>query len=896
MKRYLLLLPLLSFQILFANSPACKKSGTSWSVTMEPQKVFIENKGQFDKRGNNAGDKILFATDYAPCQILFTQKGLTYRFEKIEKKLAEDEGELFIPENYMEHEREERERKITTEYVSMEWENANPNTEVVAIEAADAYNSYELNGKALNHVRGFKKLLYKNLYPNIDVEYVFHPQGGIEYNFILNAGADASVIKMKYSGIHKILKDKNGNLLFPTSFGNIIDHTPVTTYALAENAAIDSKFEVNGKTVSFALGNYDKSIPVIIDPWTLTPNLPTTNSAYYIKADTSGNAYIYGGTSPFRLMKYDTAGNLQWTYNTAWGNSDWFGALATDRNGNCFITRGSEASITKIDSSGAFVWNNSPGGAPAFAIEYWALDFNCDQNELYIGGTRDIPLSFTFRGTAFKINMSNGAIISTVDVVFPTFGFGTIGFNEIRSMCASPNGNMYYLTLDTVGAVSPALAVQFGKKSGYGFPYYLPYSNGSTGQGQNNIRATANYIYTTDGAMVHKRDINTGVIIDSAVVTGGTVNNNSGIAIDSCGNVYVGSQSRVIKYDADLTYITGLSTPEPVYDVSIGLHGDVLACGHNYAVALALGACSQVKLICNIPFNVTASAQGTSCGLNNGSATATANGGTAPYSYLWSNGDTTQAISNLAAGTYYVTITDAASNSSTAFAVVNNSGGATVGVTANTTQICASDSAQICAPQGYAAYIWNTGETSQCIYTSLAGNYWVTVTDNGNCTATSNHLAINVYPVPPVSIVVNGDTLSSFGAVSYQWYLNGSPINGATDSVLYATQNGSYTLLITDNNGCPALSLPVVINGIEDVKREFVSVYPNPSPVGSWSISVTNEFIGATAEVFDEQGKLVFKSEIKNQKSEISFDAAYAVYILKITSKKKSVSVKLMKM
>src|SRR5690606_27128073 len=51
--------------------------------------------------------------------------------------------------------------------------------------------------------------------------------------------------------------------------------------------------------------------------------------------------------------------------------------------------------------------------------------------------------------------------------------------------------------------------------------------------------------------------------------------------------------------------------------------------------------------------------QNISCnGSANGSATVTANSGTAPFTYLWSTGQTTQSISNLTPGTYTVTVTD----------------------------------------------------------------------------------------------------------------------------------------------------------------------------------------------------------------------------------------------
>lgn len=154
-------------------------------------------------------------------------------------------------------------------------------------------------------------------------------------------------------------------------------------------------------------------------------------------------------------------------------------------------------------------------------------------------------------------------------------------------------------------------------------------------------------------------------------------------------------------------------------------------------------------------------------------------------------------------------------------------------ITAVQNIFCAGDSAQVCANDSSVSYLWNTGQTTACIYANHAGNYYVTVTDANNCTAVSNHLAINVYPIPPVSISVNGDTLRAFNALTYQWYLNDTIINGATDSIYVANQTGNYTVAITDTNGCRVVSnaVNVVVSGITSFSNQqsIISIHPNPA-------------------------------------------------------------------
>ncbi|MDB5283880.1 MAG: hypothetical protein JWO06_2955 [Bacteroidota bacterium] len=881
-----------------------QQSSVKWRASIESQKVFIENKGQFNSQDKMPDSKILFGTDAGPCMVYFTRAGLTYRLDKKEVKPIKRDTDRRAG---VENEKEEHNNvKVTTDLVHMEWLNSNPDVKVTPKDGVSNYFSYSIDGKNINHVRACETLVYENLYPNIDVEYVFHPQGGIEYSLVLHPGANISQVKMKYSDLNHVSLDGKGNTHLSTSFGDIIDHAPVTSYSGwygfdHSSEKIPSRFIRNGKVISFELGIYDHTKTVVIDPWTTVPAMPTANSVFYIKADSAGNAYIYGGDSPFRLEKYDATGVLQWTYNTSWSSSNtWFGALAVDRAGNSYITDGDGATLSKIDTGAAIVWSHSSANAPADAIEFWAIDFNCDQTQLYVGGTRDIPLSFDFHGDVFKMDMTNGNISSYVSVVHPTFNFTTIGFNEVRSMCFSPNGNLYYLTIDTVGSVDQTLNINYGQPSGYHFPYYLPYSNSGGGQGQNNIRATAQYLYTTDGQTLHKRDITTGLSVDSATIPGGSSNNNSGVAIDSCGNVYVGSQNKVVKYDPNLVFITSASTPEAVFDVSIGANGDVLACGHNFAVALALSACGQVKTVCQTILAANASATNIPCGSTQCTGTATANplSGTGPYTYHWPSGHTTQTDTGLCAGSYTVTITDATNATVTASATVVLGAGASVTITANKTVMCSGDSAEICAPGGFVTYNWNNGLTTPCIEAKLGGNYYVDVSDNNNCTASSNHIAIDVHALPPVSISVNGDTLTAYNSLTYQWYLNGTPISGATSHIYIATQNGDYSVAVSDSNGCTALSNKAsVTTGIENLTGDgTVKVYPNPLETGNWHVDVSDEWIGSNCDVYDADGKLVYRSTIRNRSSEISLNVARGIYMMKIYSVKRNLALKLIRL
>src|SRR5581483_11254324 len=84
-------------------------------------------------------------------------------------------------------------------------------------------------GKSIDHIRGFKKLVYHNVYPGVDIEYTFHPETGIKYAVRIKPGYNADDIKMKYSGQEGVsISNDFGDVHIATTIGDIVDHAPIT--------------------------------------------------------------------------------------------------------------------------------------------------------------------------------------------------------------------------------------------------------------------------------------------------------------------------------------------------------------------------------------------------------------------------------------------------------------------------------------------------------------------------------------------------------------------------------------------------------------------------------------------------------------------------------------------
>lgn len=228
-------------------------------------------------------------------------------------------------------------------------------------------------------------------------------------------------------------------------------------------------------------------------------------------------------------------------------------------------------------------------------------------------------------------------------------------------------------------------------------------------------------------------------------------------------------------------------------------------------------------------------------GVNNGSANVTVSGGTAPYEYKWSNGATTSAISNLAPGTYSVTVIDAGGCSGTVSTTLANKPPINIALDPDN-PICAGDfngaiAATASGGNGGFIYRWNTGATTNTIAGLGEGIYTVTVTDVRGCTATATDTLLpgsNLTAKPigvPVSCPGNIDGFALVEVTrgvlpySFNWAVGGST------NTISKLAPGTYRVTVTDGKGCTK---------IVDVEVK------SPPPIEITLTSTNNNTCGAT--------------------------------------------------
>jgi gliding motility-associated-like protein len=236
----------------------------------------------------------------------------------------------------------------------------------------------------------------------------------------------------------------------------------------------------------------------------------------------------------------------------------------------------------------------------------------------------------------------------------------------------------------------------------------------------------------------------------------------------------------------------------------------------DWSIAFNSGTTSDSLVIVNEPgpITLTSTTVDASCGICNGEATVTPNGGTAPYTYLWNNGETTATINNQCAGVYEVEVTDASGCFSTFYVPISNDEGPTDAITNSTDATCfgsCDGTADVTPIGGTAPYVfqWVPGSYTTSSVTGLcAGVYYVQIQDSLGCIYTDTVIIDEPAQIQIGQAVTN----SSCGACDGE--INLTPLSGAppysytwvppvstTDTAANLCA-GVYGVTVMDGTGC----------------------------------------------------------------------------------------------
>jgi len=386
---------------------------------------FVKNKGQvFDTRGKARPD-VEYVAESPGMNLFFTKEGVSYVFvEKTPKKEKKsEEKRLHRGKNASEVPSDSYIKEIKTHKVEMKIVGASSSMTILANQQADHYCNYylpESHGGAIERVPVFRKLVYQNVYDNIDLVF-YSAEQGIKYDFIVHPGGDVSDIRLKYKGANKVKLSQQGALQITTSLGTLQEHKPIT-FQEKDSVKVDgrkkkkkkdiqSSFNIENDEVSFSVASFNHNQTLVIDPGVKWFTYVGGSSGDYISSnfaiDGSGNIIVRGLTSSINLpvtttasqttlgggvdafvAKFTRSGNRLWaTYfggTAVDGTQDWAGA-AIDASGNVYITGTTAGGSNFPVTSGAFQQTYGGGTYDAYLAK-----FNSDGIKLwatYVGGS-----------------------------------------------------------------------------------------------------------------------------------------------------------------------------------------------------------------------------------------------------------------------------------------------------------------------------------------------------------------------------------------------------------------------------------------------------------------------------------------------------------------------------
>jgi len=427
---------------------------------------------------------------------------------------------------------------------------------------------------------------------------------------------------------------------------------------------------------------------------------------------------------------------------------------------------------------------SASGGTPVYTYTW-----------LPVGGNNPQTTGVAAGSYTVTVKDSKGCIQTGIVSVTATPGGTAVITNTTNVSCFnSANGS---LTANMVGNVTA--------------PLTYSWSNGSTLQTATGL-APGNYTVTVSDFYGCKSST------VGTITQPGNIILVSGSSAALCFNSATGSATTIVSSGGTPGFSYLWSPGGATTSVVSGLLAGTYTC----QVTDANGCIKTNTVSITQPSSVTinTSTLTATCNQANGVASATAIGGTGPYTYTWSTNFVGQTLSNVAAGTYTVLVKDANGCLYTLAATVPNASGPAIAVTSFTNPSCFGGNNGIATTTinpgnpgpGFPIYTWSNGQNTGTATNLMNGVYTVTLTDATGCIASASvtitqppALTLNVTGTNPKCFnatngTANAGVLGGTPAYTYAWLpAPGAGGNSATPSGMGP---GNYGVTVTDSKGC----------------------------------------------------------------------------------------------
>ncbi len=362
--------------------------------------------------------------------------------------------------------------KTLSDTLKMQFVGANQQPTIEGEAETITKTNYYIGQKKFENISNYGRVNYKDLYKGIDAVFYGNANNQLEYDFTVAPNVDANQIQLNFDGAKDVSIDEQGNLVIKTENTELVQQKPIAYQTIkGKKREVEVKYVINEQSqipnpksqtpnskskIGFALGEYDQSQSLVIDPALLYSTYlggTAFDSVNDIAADAAGNAYVVGETSSLNfhgdtrnsndgtgvfVAKIDPNGS-QLLYTTILeGNNDDFGhGIAVDASGNVYL--GGEATNGFPTTPGAFSTVKDPTQSDAFIAK-----LNSSGNSVYVtyyGGTqfeRVLDVAVDSAGKVYAVGETWSGLTFPKKNEFQGCGAG-FGFNSSDGFLAVLN-------------------------------------------------------------------------------------------------------------------------------------------------------------------------------------------------------------------------------------------------------------------------------------------------------------------------------------------------------------------------------------------------------------------------------------------------------------------------
>jgi hypothetical protein len=355
-----------------------------------------------------------------------------------------------------------------------------------------------------------------------------------------------------------------------------------------------------------------------------------------------------------------------------------------------------------------------------------------------------------------------------------------------------------------------------------------------------------------------------------------------------------GAVSTYTKFEAPINYVSS-NTPDSAKILILSSNPSSASSANNNSTMFV----DDLAFVSCAGFSANVSTTNETLNGNDGTATANVTGGTANFTYSWSNTATAASLSGLSASQYCVTVTDANGCTASACGIVSSFScgnfGVTVSATDATTVGGSDGSATSTVSNGTSpyTYLWSNGATTSDISGITQGIYTVTVTDSLGCqaigSATVSEPSCAGFSATTTTVNASGATVADGSATvtpaggtspyNYAW-----SNNATTQTITVAP--GTYTVTVTDAVGCATTASATVsfTVGIDNAQSEVIKIYPNPvSNLLTIDLTNADDYLFL---LYDLNGQLLLNKSLTDKKNTIELNKTVpGIYVYSIKNK-----------